>query len=163
MLATDAMTGSTTSDQAERSTDPTNRELYACWTKDVLRYRDTDRQGHVNNAVFATFLESGRVAIFYDPAHPLAPTGASFVIARLVLDFRAELLWPGHVEIGTSVTRVGTSSMTLAQGLFTEDSCVATAETVLVLMDEATRKSRPLTDGMRKRLQQLGQRQIAAT
>ena len=163
MLTTDAMTGPTTSEQAQRSAEPTDRELYACWTKDILRYRDTDRQGHVNNAVFATFLESGRVAIFYDPAHPLAPKGASFVIARLVLDFRAELLWPGHVEIGTSVTRVGTSSMTLAQGLFTEDTCVATAETVLVLMDDTTRKSRPLTDSMRERLQGLGPRQMLAT
>ncbi|WP_119167130.1 acyl-CoA thioesterase [Algihabitans albus] len=142
--------------------DPTDRDLYASWTKDILRYRDTDRQGHVNNAVFATFLESGRVAIFYDPEQSLAPEGASFVIARLALDFRAELHWPGDIQIGTSVTRIGTSSMTLAQGLFAKDTCVATAETVLVLMDDITRKSRPLTDSMRERLSQVGSRRSSA-
>jgi len=49
---------------------------------DKLRYADTDRQGHVNNAVFATFFETGRVEFLYDPTAPLhAPDGA-FVIAR---------------------------------------------------------------------------------
>ncbi|HDG9121136.1 TPA: acyl-CoA thioesterase, partial [Pseudomonas aeruginosa] len=36
-------------------------------SSDKIRYADTDRQGHVNNAVFATFLETGRVEIIYDP------------------------------------------------------------------------------------------------
>lgn len=148
----------TNSDTATTAPDPTDRRLYASWTRDVLRYRDTDRQGHVNNAVFATFLESGRVAIFYDSQRPLAPQGASFVIARLVLDFRAEVHWPGEVEIGSSVTRIGKSSMTLGQGLFVNDTCVATAETVLVLIDDATRKSRPFTEDMRERLNHLGHR-----
>ncbi len=34
-------------------------------TFDKLRYGDTDRQGHVNNAVFATFLETGRVEMLF--------------------------------------------------------------------------------------------------
>src|SRR5437879_3058155 len=96
--------------------DLTQASLFSQWAKDIVRYGDTDRQGHVNNAVFATFLESGRVAILYTPDRPLAPTGASFVIARLVLDFRAELHWPGEVSIGTIVLRLGNSSVTLGQG-----------------------------------------------
>ena len=54
----------------------------------------------MNNAVFATFFESGRVAFLYDPKVPLAPAGCEFVIARLTIDFRAELRWPGVVDIG---------------------------------------------------------------
>lgn len=122
--------------------DPTDRAIYRTWTTDVLRYADTDRQGHVNNAVFATFLESGRVRVLYDPERPLAPDGAAFVIARLTLDFRSEIRWPGTVEIGTAVARLGRSSVTLVQGLFVGDRCAATAESVIVLMDEATRRSR---------------------
>ena len=53
---------------------------------DKLRYADTDRQGHVNNAVFATALETGRVELLHDPNLPLAGPGSSFVIARLELD-----------------------------------------------------------------------------
>jgi acyl-CoA thioester hydrolase len=44
---------------------------------DKLRYADTDRQGHVNNAVFATALETGRVELLHDPSLPLAEPGRS--------------------------------------------------------------------------------------
>ena len=127
-------------------------DFHLHWTKDIVRYADTDRQGHVNNAVFATFSESGRVAILYDPAKPLAPAGASFVIARLLVDFLAEIRWPGEVAIGTTVLRIGRSSVTLGQGLFAGGRCVATAETVIVLMDDTTRKSRPFPDQTRDQL-----------
>ncbi len=99
---------------------------------DKLRYADTDRQGHVNNAVFATFLETGRVELLYDPTAPLAAPGASFVIASLRLDLRAELTWPGRVEIGTGLRKIGTTSLTLAQALYQGEVCAATAETVIV-------------------------------
>lgn len=130
-------------------------ESFPLRTHDKLRYADTDRQGHVNNAVFATFLETGRVEVLYDPAHPLAADGAAFVIARLALDFVGEVNWPGTIEIGTRVARVGRSSMTLEQGLFQEGRCVATAETVIVQMDESTRKSSPLTEAAVARLKSL--------
>lgn len=132
--------------------DLSRADSYAHWTRDILRYADTDRQGHVNNAVFATFLESGRVSILYDPNRPLAPEGSSFVIARLVLDFRAEIRWPNEVAIGTMVLRLGRSSLTFGQGLFVDKQCVAVAETVIVLMDEETRKSRPLPESARAEL-----------
>lgn len=113
-------------------------------THDKLRYADTDRQGHVNNAVFASFLETGRVELLYDPEGPLAEAGGAFVIARLALDLRAELRWPGVVQIGTRVARIGTSSVTLEQALYQGDVCAATAETVIVHVDEATHRARPL-------------------
>ena len=109
-----------------------------------LRYADTDRQGHINNAVFATLFESGRVAFLYDPARPLAPAGAQFVIAKLSIDFLDELNWPGDVVVGTGVARLGRSSLYLDQALFVADRCVARATSVIVLMDEATRRSTPL-------------------
>jgi acyl-CoA thioester hydrolase len=115
---------------------------------DKIRYADTDRQGHVNNAVFATLLETGRVELLYDLAEP----GSSFVIAQLALEFRAEIHWPGTVSIGTRVGSVGSSSIKLVQGLFQDDRCVATAETVIVLIDDATRKPRLLPTAGLKRL-----------
>lgn len=111
---------------------PPALEAFPARAHDKLRYADTDRQGHVNNAVFATFLETGRVELLYDPAAPLAGPGASFVIASLRLDLRAELTWPGRVEIGTGVLKIGTSSLTLAQALYQGATCAATGETVIV-------------------------------
>lgn len=114
---------------------------------DKLRYGDTDRQGHVNNAVFSTFLETGRVAALYDPEAPLAEPGCTFVIARLTIDFLAEILWPGDVQIGTRIASVGRSSMHIEQAIFQNGKCVATSQSVIVQMDETTRKSRPLSAG----------------
>jgi acyl-CoA thioester hydrolase len=119
-------------------------EAYPSQTSAEIRYADMDRQGHVNNAVFATFSEIGRVAFLYDPERPLAPAGTSFVVARLAIDFLAELLWPGTVEIGTGVIQIGRSSFTVAQGLFSGRHCVAGAEAVIVLVNGQTRRSTPL-------------------
>ncbi len=59
--------------------------------QDKLRYADTDRQGHVNNAVFATMLETGRVEFFYAKAGALHDAGCSFVIASLQIEFIDEM------------------------------------------------------------------------
>ena len=65
------------------------------------------------------------MAFLYDPERPLALPGASFVIARLEIDFQAELHWPGRVEIGTGVAEIGGRSFHLIQGLFSAGRPVA--------------------------------------
>lgn len=123
-------------------------------TFDKVRYADTDRQGHVNNAVFNTFLETGRVEFLYASDNTLTADNAAFVIAGLDLKFLAEINWPGQVEIGTGVTKIGNSSLSLFQGVFQNDQCVATAKTVIVQMNEGNRKSQSLSDKARTFLNQ---------
>lgn len=119
-------------------------EAYPLRASDKLRYSDTDRQGHVNNAVYSTFLETGRVELLFHVAGELAEPGAAFVIARLELDFLAEGLWPGMVEIGTAVANVGRSSVTLEQVICQDGRHLAKARSVIVQMNESTRRSQPL-------------------
>lgn len=114
------------------------------WMFDDVRYSDTDRQGHVNNAVFATFFETGRVTLIYSPQAGLNPAGTEFVIARLEIDYLAEIAWPGSVAIGTTVASVGRSSLTLDQALFQDGKRVAQAKSVIVLIDQKSRRSTPL-------------------
>jgi len=59
------------------------------------------------------------------------------------------------VHIGTRVARVGRSSVTLAQGVFQNESLVALAETGIVQMDDETRRSRPLKPETAERLGRL--------
>lgn len=122
---------------------------------DKIRYADTDRQGHVNNALFATFLETGRVEILYARENPLAAEGAEFVIASLQIDFLGEITWPGEIAVGTGVRKVGNTSVTLTQGIFQDERCVARADTVVVQIDVQSRRSRPLSDTARERLEQM--------
>ena len=62
-------------------------------------------------------------------------------MARLVIDFRRELHYPGAVEVGSRLTRLGRKSLTTGYGIFAGDACIATSEAVNVFYDMATRRS----------------------
>ena len=128
-------------------------EAYPARIAEPLRYRDTDRQGHVNNAVYATLFEIGRVAILFDPARPVAPAGGQFVIVRLTIEFRRELRWPGTVEIGTGITRIGTKSVGVEQVVYRDGEIAAAAESVLAIMDDQTRRAIEIPDMTRAALE----------
>jgi len=118
---------------------------YPIKTYDKIRYCDMDRQGHVNNAVFSSFLETGRVELIYNSSNQIISASSSFVIASLNLDFILELKWPGTVEIGTGIIKIGTSSIKIVQGLYQDEKLAATAETIIVQTNKKTGSSKPLS------------------
>ena len=116
---------------------------------DKVRYSDCDPQGHVNNVVFTTFMETGRcelLAMGFGVSWQNA--GSFIVIARLELDFVAEIFWPGQVEIGTIVTKLGNSSFQIEHAVFQADRLVAKAKSVLVHLG-ADKRPAPLPDEVR--------------
>jgi acyl-CoA thioester hydrolase len=119
---------------------------------DKLRYGDTDRQGHVNNAVFMTFLETGRVEVLHRPNSPIYDDNAEFVLVNVNLNLQGEIRWPGEVQIGTAVSKIGNSSITFYQQVFQNEICVASAESVVVQMNTMTRKSQALSETARNTL-----------
>lgn len=125
------------------------------WATEKIRFQDIDRLDHVNNVAFAAYAESGRVE-FLETVTPtsLQRSNAPFwVIAKLDLQFRAQAYYPGEIRIGTGVLRVGTSSVTLGQGMFAGERCVATTESVVVLLDPATGRGAPLPDHVKEALE----------
>jgi acyl-CoA thioester hydrolase len=120
---------------------------------DTIRFADLDRQGHVNNAVYPTYFESGRVPRIYDPKEGFQVEGCTTVLARIEIDFLKELHWPGTVEIGTAIAEIRRSSYVFAQAIFNEGACAARARSTMVLIDRSTRKSRPLPEDLVARLE----------
>jgi acyl-CoA thioester hydrolase len=112
---------------------------------DNVRFADLDPNQHVNNAVYATYFETGRVTLMKDRSFGLMPAGLAWIMVRLDIHFRAELRWPGTVELGLGVARLGRTSATFDQVVFSQGRCVASAQAVTVLIDESTRKPTPLT------------------
>jgi len=112
---------------------------------DNVRFADLDPNGHVNNAVYASYFETGRVTLVKDLSNGLMPEGLTWIMVRLDIHFRAELHWPGTIEMGLGVAKFGRTSVTFDQVVFSKDRCVASAQAVTVLIDEATRKPTPLT------------------
>ena len=129
------------------ASDPTPRlEDFPYRLADNVRFADLDPNQHVNNAVYATYFETGRVTLMKDRSYGLMPDGVTWIMVRLDMHFRAELRWPGTIELGLGVTKFGRTSVTFDQVVFSEGKCVASAQSVSVLLDEATRKPMALTD-----------------
>ena len=112
---------------------------------DNVRFADLDPNQHVNNAVYATYFETGRVTLMKDRSYGLMPDGVIWIMVRLDMHFRAELHWPGQIELGLGVAKFGRTSVSFDQVVFSEGKCVASARAVTVLIDEVTRKPVPLT------------------
>ncbi len=134
--------------------DLTDRAAFAFWTRDTVRFSDMDRYRHVNNVATATYCETGRVE-FAEHLMPGSTSGegAGWVILRLTVNFLAQAHYPGQVEIGTRVDRVGRSSCAIGQGLFKGGGCFATSEAVLVWLDiENGGRPAPIPDALRARM-----------
>jgi acyl-CoA thioester hydrolase len=127
--------------------DPTPRlEDFPYRLSDNVRFGDLDPNQHVNNAVYATYFETGRVTLMKDRGLGLMPEGLAWIMVRLDIHFRAELRWPGTIDLGLGVTKLGRTSVTFEQVVFSEGKCVASAQAVTVLIDNITRKPTPLTE-----------------
>ena len=112
---------------------------------DNVRFADLDPNQHVNNAVYATYFETGRVTLMKDKSYWQLPEGLTWIMVRLDIHFRAELRWPGTIEMGLGVAKFGRTSVTFDQVVFSQGRCVASAQAVTVLINHATRKPAPLT------------------
>ena len=124
--------------------------IYPSWTKSTIRYSDLDPNGHVNNGAVNAFFEDGRICFRNEQMLQLGDDIlAGFVIVKFSANYLAPLFFPGSVDIGTVVTRVGRSSYDLGQGVFDSEQCVATAEVVTVFIDSNTKKSQELTHDLR--------------
>jgi acyl-CoA thioester hydrolase len=112
---------------------------------DNVRFADLDPNHHVNNAVYASYFETGRVTLMKDRSYGLMPPGLAWVLIRLDMHFRAELRWPGTIEMGLGLVKFGRTSVTFDQVVFSAGKCVASAQTTSVLIEETSHKSTPLT------------------
>jgi acyl-CoA thioester hydrolase len=127
---------------------------------DNVRFADLDPNQHVNNAVYASYFETGRVTLMKDRSFGLMPEGLAWMLVRLDIHFRAELRWPGTIELGLGVVKFGRTSVTFDQVVFSQGKCVASAQSVNVLIGESSRKPTPLTAGIIENLQRWRRRGI---
>ncbi len=129
------------------------------FTIDVpVRFRDTDAMGHVNNAVFLTYLEEARLHFIASLLPQLIEAG--LIMARSECDYVRPITVPaGPVTVTMWVDHVGRSSFTLASTIEQAGQLVARARNVIVGYDYATGSSRPLTDVDRAALEKAGPEQ----
>jgi acyl-CoA thioester hydrolase len=115
---------------------------------ETVRFRDLDAMGHVNNAVYSTFLEQARLAFL----EPLGAKVTSMILARLEIDFRSPAELGETVAIDVAPTRIGTKSFDLEYVLSVGGRTVAEAKTVLVAYDYEHARSIEIPDEWKERL-----------
>jgi len=122
-------------------------------TSQRLRFCDTDKLGHVNNAVYAVMYEAGRSELMQRVGLLSPEDSRGVVIARLKLDFLREMNWPGEVSIESAVARIGTKSLHVRQRLLVDGALVSRGLSVLAVIDTVTRRAVPIEDAWRVKLE----------
>ena len=119
-----------------------------------IRWRDIDAYGHVNNAVYLTYLEEARDAFVQKVLGPTTNTW-DFVLARVAIDYRAELTQDdAEVLVRCRLYSIGRASLRTREEVAKLDGTVsAEAQSVVVARDPSTGKSRPLTGEERAALE----------
>ncbi len=121
-----------------------------------IRWHDVDAYQHVNNAVYATYLEECRDEWLSEVFQGVSD-GWDFVLARVAIDFRRELRLEHEWAIASCrLERIGTASLTLREEIRAEEGWLAAeAEAVVVARDREAGTSRPLTAAERTALERV--------
>jgi acyl-CoA thioester hydrolase len=117
-----------------------------------VRFRDLDALGHVNNAVYATYFEMGRVAFLLERFGGFGPAACDFILARLEIDYRRPVLLGKECRLGLWVSAVGTTSFTFEYELEAAGELAASGRSVQVFFDYARSSKKPVPDDFRDRV-----------
>jgi len=120
-----------------------------------IRFRDLDALGHVNNAVFFTYFEHGRVRFFQEHAQISDPTGFGFILAHISCDYLKPVRMTDRLRLQMRVGTVKSKSFTFDYRLCDRDSeavVYATGESVQVCYDYSRNRSVPVPPELKARL-----------
>ena len=137
----------------DKSTALTNRAHFTHWTCVPIRFSDQDSLGHVNNVAIAAYVEAGRTRLIHEFLLRDKYPDLDYALVHVEIDYLAEFHYPGTVDVGGRVERVGTKSFTTGYGLFAGENCVATSRSVNVFFDTAKRESVTPPDDVRALLE----------
>jgi len=128
------------------------------------RFRDTDAMGHINNAVYVTYLEVARQEYWRTFRQGADYRVVPFILARVEIDFRSEALMRDDLELAIRCSHVGTKSFGFEYEI--RDAAtrrlVVSARTVQVFYDYAAKQSIPIPPEMREHLEAFEGRALKA-
>ena len=126
-----------------------NRKIkdYPLHVEIETRWRDLDAFGHVNNAVFATYIETARGTLFKKWNLPFDGKGQSLIVASITINYQQQLKHPTSIIIGQKITRIGNTSFDVESALFNKNNTekpIATSKVIVVCFDFEKQKSVPV-------------------
>lgn len=119
-----------------------------------IRFADIDALGHVNNAVFLSYMEIARTTFWADCIGPVRVQEIDFLVARVEIDYRRPVLFGDALSCDLWLVKMGRSSFTVGYTFAVAGEPVAEARTVLVFVDLATGAPKPVPDSFRERVRE---------
>jgi acyl-CoA thioester hydrolase len=129
-----------------------------------VTFRDLDAFGHVNNAVYLTYIENARIGYVRDVLCIESLEGLLLIVASVKIDFRSRANLGETLEIGSRATRVGTKSFDLEHELRSQNGrLVAETQTTLVAFDYEQDRTMQIPPEWRERIENYESRSAATT
>jgi len=129
--------------------DLSDPKSFRHWHRITIRSADEDPLGHVNNTIYAVWIEVARVMLI-KPYLDASPDWMNTVLASMTIDFLNETQFPGDVDVGASLVHIGNRSLRSIYGVFRDGQCLATSRCTNVYFDMRSRGSTAPTDAVRK-------------
>jgi len=128
------------------------------------RFRDTDAMGHINNAVYVTYLEVARQVYWARLDENSDYRQVPFILASVHIDFRSEALVSERLEAGIRLEWIGNKSFAFTYRIWEKTSgrTVAEASTVQVCYDYEAKRTISVPEDLRRAVENLEGRQLAS-
>jgi len=116
------------------------------------RFSETDALGHINNTVVPIWFEAARVPVFqiFNPEQDLS--NWNLIIAKVEVNFLAQMGYQDRVEIRSHISKIGNSSFNVLQEVWQNQQRVAWGECVMVKFDYRANRASPISDFERNQL-----------
>jgi len=128
-------------------------DSYRFWTPVTIRFSDQDPLGHVNNCAYAAYIEAARTMFLGNLLTDGSDPDIDFSLVNLNINYLKEIHYPGTVDVGGRVLKLGNKSITTGFGVFLGEDCVATSTSVNVFFCTSKRISMPIPDTVRTHLE----------
>lgn len=119
-----------------------------------VRFRDLDSMGHAHHTLPLVYLEEARAAYWREVAGRQGLRDIDYVMAEVTVRFHRRIEWPGRLDVGLRVSRLGEKSFEMEFEILDEEGVpVSSGRTVQVFYDYDEGESRPLPDELRTRIE----------
>jgi acyl-CoA thioester hydrolase len=118
------------------------------------RFSDTDALGHINNTMVPVWFEGARNPIFKIFTPNLDLKAWPLILAKIEVNFEAQIFYGSDIEVRTYIGRVGGSSFDVYQELWQENQRVSSGKAVMVNFDYQAQKSATIPEKIKEVLNQ---------
>ncbi|MCH2058865.1 MAG: acyl-CoA thioesterase [Thalassotalea sp.] len=118
------------------------------------RFSDTDALGHINNTMVPIWFEGARTPVFKLFTPELDLKNWPLILAKINVEFEAQMFYGLDMEVRTFISRIGGSSFDVFQELWQQGKRVASGTAVMVHFDYRAQKTAQIPDSIREILNQ---------